>query len=227
MRTLDRGSESDVLAQPTRAHLFGRLARLGRLASTDELSEELGLHRSGVRAHLERLRAAGLVSRERLPQPRGRPRYGWQIAPNALPRGEPPDAYRTLARWLARSVPPRPARLREVERTGREVGREISPPHEKSEAVQAMGRTLTALGFAPQSELKSNGHVVLTLGSCPYRGAVHDNQPVVCGLHRGLTQGLLDVLEPAARLANFVPKDPDRAGCLIEVEGLAPRKAVR
>jgi predicted ArsR family transcriptional regulator len=210
-----------VLAAPTRARLFSRLAVLDRVVTTNELSGALGLHRSGVRVHLERLRAAGLVSRERLPQKLGRPRYGWQIAPDALPGGEPPDAYRTLARWLARSIPSRPVRLREVERAGRELGREVLSQHGESGPVQAMGRALTTLGFAPQSELKRNGRVVFTLGNCPYRGAVHENQAVVCGLHRGLTKGLLDVLEPSAKLADFVPKDPDRAGCLIEVDGLA------
>jgi predicted ArsR family transcriptional regulator len=217
------GRPGDALAQPTRARLFSRLVGLGRVVSTKELSEALGLHRSGVRVHLERLHAAGLVSRERVPQKVGRPHYGWQIAPDALPGGEPPDAYGTLARWLARSISSGPTRLREVERAGRELGQEVVPQHGRSQPVQAMGRTLTALGFAPQSKSKGNGRVVFRLGNCPYRGAVHENRAVVCGLHRGLTQGLLDALEPAAKLADFVPKDPDRAGCLIEVEGLAGR----
>jgi predicted ArsR family transcriptional regulator len=81
-----------------------------------------------------------------------------------------------------------------------------------------MGRALTALGFAPQRE-PAQRRVVFRLGNCPYRDAVRENQPVVCALHRGLTRGLLDQLAPGARLASFVPKDPDRAGCLIEVEG--------
>lgn len=213
----------DLLAQPTRARLFARLAGLGHTASTDELSEALGLHRSGVRVHLERLRAAGLVSRERLPQRLGRPRYGWQIASDALPSGQPPDAYRQLSRWLARSIPSQSARLREVERTGRELGREVVPRGGRSEPVQTVGRTLTVLGFAPQRRLKRNGSVAFRLGSCPYREAVRENQSVVCALHRGLTEGILDVVEPSARLVSFVAKDPDRAGCLIEVEGLAPR----
>ena len=234
MPSRDRGYESasrvtahtpsgagDALAQPTRARLFSRLVGLDRVVSTKELSEALGLHRSGVRVHLESLHAAGLVSRERLPQKVGRPHYGWQIAPDALPGGEPPDAYGTLARWLARSISSRPARLREVERAGRELGQEILQQHGGSQPLQAMGRTLTALGFAPQSKSKRNGRVVFRLGNCPYRGAVHENRSVVCGLHRGLTQGLLDALEPSANLVDFVPKDPDRAGCLIEVEGLA------
>lgn len=95
----------DVLAQPTRTLLFARLSSLGRPAGTDELATELGLHPSGVRVHLERLETAGLVARERTRQPRGRPRDSWAVSADALPGAEPPDAYRTLARWLARSTP--------------------------------------------------------------------------------------------------------------------------
>jgi predicted ArsR family transcriptional regulator len=209
----------DVLAQPTRARLFARLSRLGRPAGTDELAAELGLHPSGVRVHLDRLETAGLVTRERAPQPRGRPRDSWLVASDALPGGEPPDAYRQLARWLARSTPPRPGRLREVERAGRELGRELPSSEAGSDAEEAMGRALTGLGFAPQRERIKPGRVVFRLGNCPYRDAVRENQPVVCALHRGLTRGLLDELEPFAVLRRFVPEDPDRAGCVIEVEG--------
>lgn len=210
----------DVLAQPTRARLFAHLAGLGRPAGTDELAAELGLHPSGVRVHLERLRAAGLIARERVPQAIGRPRDSWSIAPDAVAGGEPRDAYPRLAHWLARSIPARPGRLREVERAGREVGRELPSAGGGDPAEEAMGRALTALGFAPQRQAAKPGRVVFRLGNCPYREAVRDNQPVVCSLHRGLTRGMLDGLDPTARLASFVPGDPDLAGCLIEVEGL-------
>jgi predicted ArsR family transcriptional regulator len=217
----------DVLAQPTRARLFARLASLGRPAGTDQLAAELGLHPSGVRVHLERLRRAGLISRERVPQPLGRPRDSWSIAPDALPGGEPPDAYRRLAGWLARSIPSRPARLRDVDRAGRELGRELLTDRGEllsarapSSSEETMGRTLTALGFAPQRERPKPGRVVFRLGNCPYREAVRENQSVVCGLHRGLTRGLLDGLTPSARLMRFVPEDPDRAGCVIQIDGL-------
>jgi predicted ArsR family transcriptional regulator len=213
----------DVLAEPTRAQLFGHLAGLGRPAGTSELAAGLGLHPSGVRVHLQRLEAAGLVTRARSPQPVGRPRDSWSVATDALPGAEPPDAYRQLARWLARSTPLRPARLREVERGGRELGREFPAPSVGAPAEEAMGRILTSLGFAPhRRKPKARERVVFRLGNCPYREAVRENQPVVCALHRGLTLGLLDQLAPAARLIDFVPKDPDRAGCLVEVEGLKP-----
>jgi predicted ArsR family transcriptional regulator len=219
-RVASGGSDGpgDVLSQPTRARLFAHLARLGHPTGTNELAAELGLHPSGVRVHLERLRSAGLIARERVPQPLGRPRDSWSIAPDALPGGQPPGAYRQLARWLAHSIPGRPGRLREIERAGRELGRELPSTRGPGPPEERMGRVLTALGFAPQRK-PGRERVVFRLGNCPYRDAVHENQPVVCALHRGLTRGLLDQLDPAARLADFVAKNPDRAGCLIEVEG--------
>ena len=60
----------DVLAQPTRARLFRLLGELRRPAATEELAARVELHPNGVRTHLERLREAGLVARER---PRQRP----------------------------------------------------------------------------------------------------------------------------------------------------------
>ena len=75
------------------------------------------------------------------------------------------------------------------------------------------------LGFQPRARPVGADAVCFELGNCPYRSAVRANQPVVCTLHRGLTQGLLDELAPRASLRAFVPKDPDRAGCLIEIEG--------
>lgn len=215
----DSDGPGDALDQPTRARLFARLASLRRPASTDELAAELGLHPSGVRVHLERLHSAGLISRDQEPQAVGRPRDSWSIAPDARPGGEPPGAYRQLARWLTRSIPASQRRLREMETAGRQLGRELVPAGDPSSAEEAMGRTLTSLGFAPQRERKAAA-VVFRLGNCPYREAVRDNQPVVCALHRGLTLGLLDQLDPGASLKDFVAKDPDRAGCLIEVEGL-------
>ena len=209
----------DVLAQATRARLFALIGDLGRSAGTDELAERLGLHPNGIRIHLDRLLAAGLVVRRRAPQPRGRPRDEWSVSPEAEPGGAPPRAYGDLARWLARAIPARPSRLRDVERAGRDIGREIAPADATS-AEDALRDTLAALGFQPVLERGPSGRVSCCLRNCPYRNSVKENQEVVCTLHRGITRGLLDVLEPRARLVDFVPHDPDTAGCRIEVEGL-------
>jgi len=205
----------DPLSQPTRARLFALLAELRRPAATEELARELDLHSNGVRVHLLRLQQEGLVSRERRRLPRGRPQDVWSIAPDARPGGGPPRAYEDLSRWLAAAVTPSGARLREVEATGREIGRGLAP-RGRAPLAEAMRTTLSALGFDPMVESTPDG-LSCTLGNCPYREAVKQNQEMVCTLHRGITEGLLEVIEPEARLVEFVPRDPDTAGCSIEV----------
>jgi predicted ArsR family transcriptional regulator len=208
----------DVLAQPTRARLFALLSELKRPAGTAELAERLGLHPNGVRLHLERMREAGLVERSRPRQAVGRPRDAWTVAPGARPGDRAPSAYADLGRWLARAIAPGPRRLRDIEATGREIGRELAPARGAS-LRETLEATLTSLGFQPRMQQADTG-VTFCLGNCPYRDAVRENQEVVCTLHRGLTRGLLDALEPKAKLTGFVPRDPDEAGCLIELSGV-------
>jgi predicted ArsR family transcriptional regulator len=208
-----------VLAQPTRARLFETLTDLRRSAPTEELAERLGLHPNGVRAHLERLHEAGLVARERERRPRGRPRDTWSIRPDANPGGDPPTAYAQLGRWLVRAMTGGRTRVRDVESTGREIGRQLAPQSGTTSPERQMYEVLVALGFQPRRELGPDAHLTYCLGNCPYREAVRERQAVVCGLHRGMTRGLLDAIDPKTELAAFVPKDPYAAGCLIELRG--------
>jgi hypothetical protein len=95
-------------------------------------------------------------------------------------------------------------------------GRSRPPP------VQAIGDALTALGFQPRIDHHPDGRLSCRLTNCPYRDSVRADQAVVCTLHRGLTRGLIDRLAPTATLERFVPHDPDRAGCELDIDGLAP-----
>lgn len=209
----------DALAQPTRARLFALLGELRRPAPTEELAERLGLHPNGIRIHLERLQDAGLVVRERERRSRGRPRDVWAVSPDAEPGGDPPTAYGQLGRWLVRAIADGGTQVSDVEATGREIGRELAPREGPAAPERRLRETLIALGFRPQREVEPGGRLTYCLGNCPYREAVRERQPVVCGLHRGMTRGLLDVIDPATELAGFVPKDPYTAGCLIELRG--------
>ena len=223
------GARDDVLAQPSRARLFQLLGELQRPASTEELAELLGLHPNGVRAHLERLRDAGLVVRVREPRPRGRPRDSWSIDPEAVPTADPPTAYADLSRWLVRDVAARTSPVRQVESTGRAIGQELALAGAAGSPEEQMHRALAVLGFRPSREPDPGGRTLTyTLGNCPYREAVRENQRVVCALHRGLTRGLLDGISPATRLSAFVPHDPYAAGCTIRLSGpLADEAAAR
>lgn len=216
----------DALAQPTRARLFSVLSELRRPAGTEELAERLELHPNGVRTHLERLREAGLVARERTRQARGRPRDMWLIAPGARPGGDAPSAYADLGRWLARAISPGRTSLRAVEAAGREIGRELAPPDGSCSAEEKVHAAIVSLGFQPRREVDEEGGLTYRLCNCPYRDAVRESQEVVCTLHRGLTRGLLDTVTPKTKLTGFVPRDPYAAGCLIELRGELADEAV-
>ena len=216
----------DVLAQPTRARLFALLGELKRPAGTVELAERLELHPNGVRIHLERMERAGLVQRIRVRRRRGRPPDAWRIAADARPGGSAPRAYQDLGRWLARAFRAGTRGSRGIEQTGRQIGRELAPAG-ATDGAEAFETSLTALGFQPAVTSRDRDTTTFCLGNCPYRDAVLENQPVICALHEGITRGLLDALAPEARLTAFVPRDPDRAGCTIEVRGLAESAAVQ
>lgn len=211
----------DPLAQPTRARLFALLGELQRPANTEELAERLGMHPNGVRTHLERLAEAGLVRREREHLARGRPRDTWTIDPDARPGGDPPSGYADLGRWLVRALSAGGTRIRDIEETGRQIGRELAESEQRHsmQGEQRMHAALVALGFQPQRERQPGNRLTYCLRNCPYRDAAREQQKVVCGLHRGLTRGLLDVIEPKTKLAGFVPNDPYAAGCLIKLHG--------
>jgi predicted ArsR family transcriptional regulator len=220
-----RRAPDDALAQPTRAQLFALLGELRRPAGTDELAQRLDLHPNGIRLHLERLEADGLVLRERERQARGRPRDTWSINPDAQPGGDPPTAYADLGRWLVRAISAGGTRVRDVEATGRQIGRELAPQTSDRSAETRIHGVLVAMGFQPRRRLDDGGTLTYCLDNCPYRDAVRERQSVVCGLHRGITRGLLDAVDPKTKLSAFVPKDPDMAGCEITLRGPLVKQA--
>jgi predicted ArsR family transcriptional regulator len=119
-------------------------------------------------------------------------------------------------------------RVRDVEATGRQIGRELVPQSTGTSPEERIYSVLVAMGFQPRRRLDQAGKLTYCLDNCPYRAAVRERQSVVCGLHRGLTRGLLDEIDPKTKLSAFVPKDPDAAGCEITLRGpLASEAAAR
>jgi len=205
----------DALAQPTRAQIFNFLVERRAPAGTEEVAENFGLHPNGIRRHLERLLEGGFVTRGRIRAGPGRPRDSWAVSPDAQPGGQRPRAYSDLAGWLARAIPADARRLREVELAGEEIGAELAPSP-SGDPARDLTDALAALGFEPTLS-REEGGFSCRLGNCPYRDSVRENQAVVCGLHRGITAAILARLDPAAELAEFEPRDPERAGCLVGV----------
>lgn len=214
-----RPNTDGVLAQRTRADIFSWLVEQRAPASTEAIAGALELHPNGVRRHLERMQEAGLLERSRSKGRRGRPGDLWSVAPGAAPTGEPPTGYADLARWLARAIPPGRNRLREVEKAGRDIGRELAPDGHPGDPVEGFRQAFASLGFSPELEMRGEDGFVCRLENCPYRASVMENQEVVCALHKGITSGLLAELLPNTKLTRFEPHDPERAGCVVAVSG--------
>lgn len=214
---LPRRSHEDVLAEPTRARLFELLCELGRPVTSSELAEATGRHANTVRVQLRRLAGAGLVERTFDRQGRGRPSHLWALTPAGSSAVRAQEADGNLGRWLARAFGTSGRSVEAVERTGAAIGRELGPAAGDREVSAVMADALTGMGFEPRAEPLEGAAVRFVLGNCPFRDAVRENQPVVCALHRGITRGLLQQLDPRAALAAFVPRDPDAAGCLIDI----------
>jgi predicted ArsR family transcriptional regulator len=211
----------DVLSERSRARLFTVLADLGRPATTSELAAEVQLHPNGVRRHLSALESAGLVMRARIEGCRGRPADTWALAAGAHPGGRAPSAYRELSRWLARAIADDACDPDGLRRTGRMIGRELATAGDPG-GDDGVEKALAAMGFAPRRLPAAGGRTTLRLDNCPYRDAAAENQPAICGLHRGMTEGFIEVLLPAAELTRFVAEDPRTAGCVVEIDEHPP-----
>jgi len=186
---------------------------------TATIAGRLGLHPNGVRVVLQRLEHRGVIAREEARGGVGRPRALWRLTPRAIAEADLPHTGWAMARSLARVIPATPSRLREVEEAGNEMGVELAGQLGQATGGgtrEALGTALEALGFAP--ERTDEGTLSrYRLTTCPYADAVRENPAVVCTLHRGIVRGVLGSISPDARLTGFEPKDPDIAGCIVEV----------
>ncbi len=208
-------------AIPTRARLLQALGESDAALTTREAADLLGLHRNGVRAQLVRLATDGLVVAERVVHGPGRPHDRWSLTDAGRLALAAPAAQADLATWLAEALAERPQGPGDAEATGRRVGRAMTTEgHVEAEARTELLRRLELAGFEPEVQPAPAGTLRVRLGRCTYRAAARRRADVVCRLHRGVTEGLLEGLAPQARLSAFEPRDPDCAGCMVEVLGL-------
>jgi predicted ArsR family transcriptional regulator len=186
---------------------------------TATLARELGLHPNGVRLQLHRLENTGLVERSHASTSHGRPRDLWTLTPRAIAQADRPHTGWTMARTLARAIPATPENLADVRAAGAAMGSEIvdgiaAPP--AADRLVAVDQALDALGFEPRREPTGQG-ARYTLRHCPYAEAVREHPAVVCTLHRGMIEGILCHFAADAEVTAFEPRDPDTAGCIVEI----------
>lgn len=163
--------------------------------STAALARATGLHENTVRGHLEQLLADGYVARVRARSSgRGRPAWLWR----PLTAGES-SPYAALAGVLAASIArtsPEPSA--DARRAGTDWGREVAAALPAAPDAEVARRTVLEVmqgqGFAPDEEAGAEGETLLR--QCPLLEAADRHPEVVCAVHRGLIDGILETVGP-------------------------------
>ncbi len=174
-----------------------------------ELAEQVGLHVSTVRAHLDVLADAGLVTSQTeqrvIP---GRPRRLYRATGEASVRADA-GGYRLLAEMLAGHLAGTGGHVVEDAVTvGRAWGSylvEHPPPYRPTASGTARTTLLglmDRLGFAP--ELADDG-AQLRLHRCPFLDIARDHPDIVCSLHLGIMRGALQTLGAPLEARQLVP----------------------
>jgi predicted ArsR family transcriptional regulator len=199
-----------ALADDTRYRLYRYVGLAGRPVSIREMSRRLSLHPNTLRPHLRRLEEAGLLSREvRKTASVGRPQTMYSVREQ---RDEQGRDYRLLAEMLCGLVRGK----RDIEKA-RDLARRwgaylvsqgmpkpgIELPARRNLALlqEAMDRA----GFDPRFRRLPGAAIDVTLRDCPFRALTDDYRDLVCTLHRGLVEGMVEGLKPPLTVKEFQP----------------------
>lgn len=161
----------------------------------------LGLHPNTVREHLDAVTGLGLVERTTKTTPgRGRPvgLYWASAADPAVAVRDYAGLATALAGHLARtSTHPE----RDAHAAGIEWGHELVDEHSRPEGDprQYVLEVLTRLGFAPSDEAAPDAGRGIALRRCPLLDAARRYPAIVCQVHLGIIEGVLERLGVRSR----------------------------
>lgn len=179
---------------PSRTALLETLQAQPEPTSLPALVAATGLHANTVREHLDGLVRSGLASRHSAP-PSGRGRPGWLYEATPHSEDDPRPEYAGLAAALAAVIVRTSATpAEEARRAGVDWGRRLAHDAGAREAGEETARRAVAgifddMGFAPESD---DDLAELRLTRCPLLEAAHQHPEVVCAVHLGITEGVLE-----------------------------------
>lgn len=183
-----------ALASPSRRQVLDALRVSPTPLDAGAVAAQLGLHLTTARFHLDQLAAAGLAHRRaEAEKRRGRPRMLY--SPAGPLRDE--DSREQLIRVLATALGGQGDHTASAVRAGRRWAASVVPAAENP--VAGLVEVLDRLGFDPDPDESQ-----ILLRSCPFRDAAREHPEVICAVHRGLVEQLLDRTAPHAQLLPFV-----------------------
>jgi predicted ArsR family transcriptional regulator len=185
-----------ALGDETRYAMYRELATATSPLSAQDLAERLGLHANTVRLHLDRLRDVGLVDAETMHRGTvGRPQHRYFLAAGAPGLGFDPPAHALLAGLLAALAERIGADPDDAADTGHAWGVEAGRRTRSRSCLHALEAELRRLGFEPAVEPgdgTAEGAARIEFLHCPFRELAEAYPELVCNLHRGLCEGVVD-----------------------------------
>ncbi|MEO8528237.1 MAG: helix-turn-helix domain-containing protein, partial [Pseudolysinimonas sp.] len=186
-----------ALASSSRRQVLDALRASPQPLDASAVAVELGLHVTTARFHLDQLTAAGLVQRRgEAKKHRGRPRVLYAPAGPIREEDAREQLIQVLTATLARNDDPEA----DASGAGRRWAETFESPDPKN-PVPGLLAVLERLGFDPVADTVADA---IKLHACPFREAAREHPEVVCAVHRGLVERLLDGVAPRARLIPFV-----------------------
>src|SRR4051794_5646512 len=212
---MDRLLVFKALGDNTRYAIYLELARASRPLSTADIAEALDLHPNTVRPHLDRMREVGLLEVDADSKGSvGRPQHRYSLADDAPSLGLEPSALRLLARLLVDVATSAGIDSETIAQAGRQQGRAATagrPPTRS--CVDALMAELADLGFDPAVATDGTTTTV-AFTHCPFSELAALHPEVVCHLHRGLVEGMVEqfggVGTTVERFATLADRDPCR-----------------
>jgi predicted ArsR family transcriptional regulator len=210
-----------ALGDETRYAMYEELARSTAALSASELAERLGIHANTVRLHLERLREVGLVDVEAVHRGTvGRPQHLYFLSSGAPGLGFDPPAHALLAGLLATMAERVGADADDANATGRVWGTEAGARTRASSCLGALEAELTTLGFEPALETDgTDGQPArIEFLHCPFRDLAEAYPELVCNLHRGLCEGVVDQAGSGRVVGFSTLYEPDPCHVVVSVQ---------
>ena len=210
---MDRLQLFKALGDNTRYAIYLELARSSAPRSTNEVADSLGLHPNTVRPHLERMRDVGLLEVEVDSRGAvGRPQHRYYLSSDAPSLGLEPPTYPLMAGLLANvaaAFSPPPDEVAEVARQHGRHAAAVRAQEGVTSCVAAVTAELADMGFDPVHERDGNT-TTIAFTHCPFRGLAEAFPELVCELHRGMIEGMVDVLGEVTveRFRDLADRDP-------------------
>jgi predicted ArsR family transcriptional regulator len=209
-----------LLADPTRAALHRTLRDHATGITRDEAAAAVGVSRSLVAFHLDRLVEAGLATvtyerrNGRTGPGAGRPAKIYHRSAETVAASVPERHYDLAAALFAQAITASTAGGLAVDDAlavaasdyGRALG-EAARSHARGRPSRAAGlaaalAVLGDAGFEPEARAGS-----IVLRNCPFDALVRTNRDLVCGMNRSLMAGVIDGLRLTGIVASFEPRD--------------------